>query len=631
MTYETVVDIAKISDYIIEKIDIVMYNSHKIKYKTYRNSLKSICCLVVLICFGFEGRAFASDEVFLSVPMIRKDMSDCSNSDVNGSDASQIGGSVTVTRHSDGSGTVALALSRGTPDTVYRLSLKCVRGLGDVRTDASGSGSNSFRLDASDMHGNIAFDMYPDGAPSGNKFQSVYFGSAGSAYTAMIRQDSSDCANSTVSAGNAAAIGAAVVITHAQNASSSVAVAVTGGTPDTTYLVFLKCVRALGSVRTGGNGTGTASFALDPGESSGLLTFDMYPDGAPSGNKFQSVPLKAKRIEAPDFVQRFAPELRFDRASVGYPMSAQPFYEEIKRAESGTPFKRIENLDKSTLGSGNIPTYYQVRTFGRQVRINYWWFYGYQHACWLDKGEHYGDWEHVMVTLREDRSAIAAVTFYQHNGSYTRIAGPRDAPCTPDGTGRCQGSGGFQTNGSHPVVYPGKYGHGSYHDSNGIGVDGAGNCAYYADYRNPASDADHMSSADKLIDLDGDAEPWIAVDRTAQWQWGPDGISNHPTQKAPLAEVQACEGSPTYALANAGCYKSECLAGDDQASEDCLKECKHGYKNVGLTCNKGVLPWEWSVYGRLTGGNKYSYHYTLPQTDIGLARRRGDDSEWDLP
>lgn len=331
----------------------------------------------------------------------------------------------------------------------------------------------------------------------------------------------------------------------------------------------------------------------------------------------------------PELVSKFAPVLKFDRAAVGYPMSAQPFYEAMQRANAGQAFERPENTDRASLQSGNVPTYYQVRTYGQQTRIHYWWFYGYQHPCFAGEGAHNGDWEHIMVTLAEDKSKVAAVTYSQHNGSYTRIAGPRDAPCTPAGSGRCAGSRGFASEGSHPVVYVGKYAHGSYHNSNDFGPPGVGGCAYYGDYRNPASTQDHLQTATRLIDLDGDEEAWLAADRQGGFSWGPDGISTHPTQRPPQAQMAMCEGSPTYGVANAGCYQSECLAGDDQASEDCLKECKPGYTNIGLICSKKKFPW--TPYGRLTGGNKYNYNFTIPLQDAGLTRRRGGSNEWSLP
>ncbi|UJR29685.1 hypothetical protein I4U23_017233 [Adineta vaga] len=326
------------------------------------------------------------------------------------------------------------------------------------------------------------------------------------------------------------------------------------------------------------------------------------------------------------YAAKFAPQLRFDRATEGYPMSAQVYYEAYMN-DSSSSFRK-ENTDKSTLSAGTIPTYYMVRTDGNQMRIVYWWFYGYQHPCWSSEGKHNGDWEHIMVILTEDKTKVAAVSFFQHDGHYTRISGPRKAPCTPSGTGRCAGSHGFKTTGDRPIVYVGKIAHGSYHDTNTVGPKGVGNCAYYADFRDPKSDSDYMDTSKKLIDLEGSDEAWLAADKTGGFSWGPSGISTHPTQKNPFDSThsRACEGSPTYAVSSAGCYQSECLAGDDEASEDCLKQCKKGYTNFGLTCSKGV-----KTYGRLNKGKKYNYNYILPKTNAGLSRRRDSKSEWNLP
>lgn len=341
-----------------------------------------------------------------------------------------------------------------------------------------------------------------------------------------------------------------------------------------------------------------------------------------------------------DYVKKFAPILFFTKSAdgFGYPTSAQPFW--AKWTDNGAnyfgigdQFEIYENTNSKTLENDHdsVPTYYQVREVGeqKQVRINYWWFYGYQHPCWLELGSHQGDWESVTVILSSDRKSVAAVTYNQHTGFYTRIAGPRDAPCTPNGTGRCGGgSHGFQRVGDRPVVFVGRTAHGSYHDTYG-GIYGAGSCAYYGDQR--SGDGPKLNSSKKLIDLDGAEEPWIASDRVNNFTWGPDGISTHPTQKPPTDDMKACEGSPTWLLADAGCYKSECLAGDDQASEDCLKECKPGYVNLGLTCNKRGWPWQWRIYGRLNSSNHYSYKYTLPTSDVGLINRRSNSEDWSLP
>ena len=61
-----------------------------------------------------------------------------------------------------------------------------------------------------------------------------------------------------------------------------------------------------------------------------------------------------------------------------------------------------------------------------QVRIKYLFFYTWQPPCMTSpepKGMHQGDWEAFTVTLSQDRQRIAAVSYHQHGGWYTRVAG----------------------------------------------------------------------------------------------------------------------------------------------------------------------------------------------------------------
>jgi hypothetical protein len=106
--------------------------------------------------------------------------------------------------------------------------------------------------------------------------------------TYMIRQDQSDCNNSNVNANNPSLIGGSVWVLRQSNGSTTVEVAITG-TPNTTYNFYHKCVGQLGTITTQDEGEGSAVFTTNM--SAGLVTFDMYPNGAPSGNKFQSVPI----------------------------------------------------------------------------------------------------------------------------------------------------------------------------------------------------------------------------------------------------------------------------------------------------------------------------------------------------
>ena len=127
--------------------------------------------LALLLLCAACSLASAQDRT-LSTPLVRQDFSDCGNADVSAGDASRVGGSVVLTRRADGSATAIVSLDRGTPNTTYHFFLKCVRFLGDVRTDANGSGSGTFTLPGG-QGDSPTFDMYPEGAPAGNKFQSV--------------------------------------------------------------------------------------------------------------------------------------------------------------------------------------------------------------------------------------------------------------------------------------------------------------------------------------------------------------------------------------------------------------------------------------------------------------------------
>ena len=62
--------------------------------------------------------------------------------------------------------------------------------------------------------------------------------------------------------------------------------------PNTKYNLYLKCVRILGTITTFDEGEGEALFTFNTNETGNVYAFDIYPDGAPAGNKFQSVQVK---------------------------------------------------------------------------------------------------------------------------------------------------------------------------------------------------------------------------------------------------------------------------------------------------------------------------------------------------
>jgi hypothetical protein len=113
-----------------------------------------------------------NDPNLREVSMIRQDQSDCQNSNVSDRDPNVIGGTAYVVRNSDDTTSVKVGIT-GKPNTVYHFFLKCVRILGDIKTYDEGDGAATFSFRTNETGNVFAFDMYPEGAPPGNKYQSV--------------------------------------------------------------------------------------------------------------------------------------------------------------------------------------------------------------------------------------------------------------------------------------------------------------------------------------------------------------------------------------------------------------------------------------------------------------------------
>jgi len=291
-----------------------------------------------------------------------------------------------------------------------------------------------------------------------------------------------------------------------------------------------------------------------------------------------------------DLVQKFAPRLRFDGAGHGYPMSAQPFYKAV--VVQGQSY--FENTDPSTLGSGTLPTYYQIIGCGSQIRIRYWWFYGNQIACDGVSGAHQGDWEDVTVTLSEDTSTVAAVTFTMHGKDYTRLNG---SFTTEDGT--------------HPVVYVAKNSHASIYESGGTST----TCLPWEEFRNNSTGT-HLDSWQNLVNLDSSAQPWVAADRNGGFTWGDsDACSTHPTQKAPTCNMKAASWDNDVNTR----LHTQCKSGDVNTGVECIGQCSSGYTNTGILCSKcGGDWWNPGSWSCDTYSPRYGYDYMIPTTDSGL-------------
>ena len=107
--------------------------------------------------------------------MVKQDFDpDCANGHIpQQPNKALVGGEAEVTRRDGNVTTVNVRLTKVAPNTTYHLFLKCITGLGDIRTDAAGRGNNTFTFQTSTVGNVFAFDMYPDGAPLGNKYQSI--------------------------------------------------------------------------------------------------------------------------------------------------------------------------------------------------------------------------------------------------------------------------------------------------------------------------------------------------------------------------------------------------------------------------------------------------------------------------
>jgi hypothetical protein len=126
---------------------------------------------VAVLC-GLSLSASGQTPPVVSVGLIQQDSSDCVNSTVKDDPNRTRGGKIWATRNANGTTNVRIGMT-ATPNTTYHFNLKCVRKLGDIVTDDDGIGLASFDFQTSSVGSSYSFDMYPDGAATGNKFQSV--------------------------------------------------------------------------------------------------------------------------------------------------------------------------------------------------------------------------------------------------------------------------------------------------------------------------------------------------------------------------------------------------------------------------------------------------------------------------
>jgi len=109
----------------------------------------------------------------VTVALVRQDGGSCTNENVVDDGLVPLGGSVTIARATEESSTAGIRLVGMAPNTSYRISLKCVRQLGTMRTDASGNAGRTVDFPNGAAGSVYAFEIAPEGDAVGGKLQSL--------------------------------------------------------------------------------------------------------------------------------------------------------------------------------------------------------------------------------------------------------------------------------------------------------------------------------------------------------------------------------------------------------------------------------------------------------------------------
>lgn len=116
-----------------------------------------------------------STETAVTVALVRQDEDSCTNDKLSDAGSAAVAGSVTVSRESNTTSTAAIRLAGVSPNTSYRIFLKCVRQLGTLRTDAEGNAGRTVDFPTGATGPAFAFEIYPEGEAPGTKLQSLTF------------------------------------------------------------------------------------------------------------------------------------------------------------------------------------------------------------------------------------------------------------------------------------------------------------------------------------------------------------------------------------------------------------------------------------------------------------------------
>jgi hypothetical protein len=108
-----------------------------------------------------------------TVALVRTDGGNCSNENVSDAAPAIVAGSITVSRETESATLAGIKLAGMTPNTSYRIFLKCVRQLGTLRTDNDGNGGRTVDFNTDLAGPAYAFEIYAEEGAPGTRLQSL--------------------------------------------------------------------------------------------------------------------------------------------------------------------------------------------------------------------------------------------------------------------------------------------------------------------------------------------------------------------------------------------------------------------------------------------------------------------------
>ena len=106
---------------------------------------------------------------------------------------------------------------------------------------------------------------------------------------ALVAGDDGTCSNDNVADNGPAPAGGSVTVSRATEESSTAGIRLSGAAPNTSYRVFLKCVRQLGTLRTDASGNAGRTVDFPTAAAGEVYAFEVSPEGAAAGGKLQSL------------------------------------------------------------------------------------------------------------------------------------------------------------------------------------------------------------------------------------------------------------------------------------------------------------------------------------------------------